>query len=259
MRVVILTFRQLPIVLRTFFRQANLVFWSFGFFLLLQLLGCGLLAALDPKTLRPVLCSAVIALTLLGGGIYGVSYGMWNFFRGGVLERYHRSPYRASAVAAFVLSRFLVLFAAIVIQLVVVYVAFGVGRADMGRIGDHALTWRLSLGPLLVAVALADACFVLMGLCVVTLSRAHFQSYLISNLLFAVLSLVVMLEPLRLVKGAWLALPSAQVMMALEALLGEGAGWSGAWPHLWPLALWCAALAVVARQTFDWMVLDRAR
>ena len=254
MRVVILTFRQLPIVLRTFFRQANLVFWSFGFFLLLQLLGCGLLAALDPGSLRPVLCSAVIAMTLLGGGIYGVSYGMWNFFRGGVLERYHRSPYRSSAVGAFLLSRFLVLFVAIAIQLVVVYLLFGVGRADLGGI-----RWRLNLGPLLAAVALADACFVLMGLCVVTLSRAHFQSYLISNLLFAVLSLGVMLTPLKLVKGPWLALPSAQVMLALEALLGQGVGWSGVWPHLWPLALWCVALAVVARQTFDWMVLDRAR
>jgi len=259
MKAVILTFRQMPLVLRSFFRQANLVFWSFGFFLLLQLLACALLGAADPKALRPMLVSAVMALTMIGGGIYGVSYGLWNFFRGGVLERYYRSPYRSSAVAAFLLSRFVVLFAAIVIQLALVYLLFGVGRVDLGRIGGHAATWRLSFGPLLAAVALADACFVLMGLCVVTLSRAHFQSYLFSNLLFAALALGVTLTPLKLLGAAGQVLPSTQVMLALEGILGQGSGWSGVWLHLVALSAWCVGLAALARLTFDWMVLDRAR
>ena len=253
MKTTLLAFRQVPIILRAFFRQGNQVFWNYGFFLLMLFFACSLFAQGDPKSMRPLLGTTVMALALLSGGIYGVSYGMWNFFRGGVVERYLRSPWRASAPLAFLMSRFLILFSAVLVQAVALVFIYGVGVVGAGG-------WTA----LIACIALSDACCVLVGFCMVTLSRAHYRSYLFSNLVFVCLvvmgGVAIPLGQMPLwVARAGLLLPSAHITLAISAILAGGAGWWGAGPHLVCLCAWTAGLGVVAWWTFDWMVLDRAR
>lgn len=261
MKTLTLSLRQTPFLLRAFFRQGNQVFWNYGFFLLLLIFACSLLAATDPQSLRPMLGSAVMALSLMAGGVFGVSYGLWNFFRGGVVERYWRSPRRGAALGAYLASRFLVLISAVAVQILVLLFLYGVGKPPEG------VPWSVGgadLWALVVAAVLAGAVFVAFGLCMVTLARAHFRSYFLSNLTF--IALVVFsgaLLPLELFPpwGAAIGrfLPSAHLMAAFQAVLAGGAGFGEVWQHLAMLASWLLLLIAVAWRTFDWMVLERAR
>ena len=253
MRTFMLSLRQTPMLLRAFFRQGNQVFWNYGFFLLMLVFACSLFGAADPLSLQPLLGTSILALALLSGGLYGVTYGVWNFFRGGVTERYLRSPWRASAILAYLGSRFLIVFTALLLQILVLVLAYGVSPG--GFAGWLAL---------LLTLVLADLCCILLGFVTVTLSRAHFRSYFLSNLAFVCLVVLggVTLPLSQMPQGVATfgrALPSAHIVEALRAILAGPAPWSGAWPYMVYLALWSAGLAVVAWATFDWMVLDRAR
>lgn len=261
MKSLVLCARQVPFLLRSFFRQGNQVFWNYGFFLLLLVFSCTLLASPDPASLRPLLGGSVVLLTLMAGGVYGVSYGLWNFFRGGVVERYLRSPHRATALMAYLASRYLVLLSSVAIQVLALVFLYGVGRPPAGV---PASVGGLRPWTLLAAVALANAVFVLLGLCMVTLTRAHFRSYLYSNLAF--LALVFFggaMLPLQLYPDWGVAvgkiLPSSHAAVALEAILGRNAGLGDIWRNLAALGAWAAALAAVAWRTFDWMILEKAR
>ena len=120
-----LTLRQVPMMLRSFFRQGNQVFWNYGFFLLAQFFACSVLVG-DATELRPLLGCAVILLTVMAGGLYGVSNGLWNFFGGAVVERYRRSRYRTSAILAYLVSRFLIIYTAVLLQFASLYVFYDV-------------------------------------------------------------------------------------------------------------------------------------
>ena len=250
MRTALLAVRQTPMILRAFFRQGNQVFWNYGFFLLALFFACTVLVTDDAISLRPVFTGAAITLCLIGGGVYGVSYGTWNYFRGSVVERFLRSPEGGSTIIAFLLSRFLVLFTAVLLQLGFVRVFYGIGEFG-------------STSALLVTTALSSACFVLLGLCMVTLSRDHFRSYMFCNVVSACLVGFGGMVPLRMMPQ-WVApicriLPSGNTMLACQLVLAKGAGWAELWPYVAVLACWIAGLIVIAKLTFDWMILDRAR
>ena len=253
MKTLALSLKQTPMLLRAFFRQGNQVFWNYGFFLLMLVFACSLFGSADPASMRPMLGASVMALALLSGGLYGVTYGVWNFFRGGVVERYWRSPWRASALLAYLGSRFAILFTALLLQALVLTLGYGVPAG--GFAGWTAL---------LVTLVLADVCCVLLGFVMVTISRAHFRSYFLSNLVFVCLVVLggVALPLDQMPEGVAAfgrVLPSAHIIEALRAVLAGAAAWAGAWTYMLYLALWSAGLAALSWVTFDWMVLDRAR
>ncbi|MBT4821135.1 MAG: hypothetical protein HON70_35820, partial [Lentisphaerae bacterium] len=89
-----LTIAQLPLMLRSFCRQKALVFWTYGFSVAVLFFACTILAGMagSGDVLRPPLASAVMMLTVMCAGLFGVNQGVWEFFGGGTLERYRRAP-----------------------------------------------------------------------------------------------------------------------------------------------------------------------
>jgi ABC-2 type transport system permease protein len=250
-------------ILRAFFRQGNQVFWNYGFFLLLQVVACSVLAAngadqaqgraaAEARDLKPLLGCAVLTLSLLAGGIYGTTYGLWNFFRGGVIERYWRSRSRFSTIAAFLLARFLVLFTSGLIQVALLYYVYGVGRG------------RISFGVLAASLALADVTFVVLGLAAVMVSRDHFRSYFVSNLLFALLVVFSgAVRPLEALPGwakaAGEALPASHAMEAIQQSLAQSAAWDHVAVSFGMMGLWTVLFVALTAFTFNWLVFERAR
>jgi len=255
-KIVFLALRQTPMILRAFFRQGNQVFWNYGFFLLLQLVACGMLAEKGmvtegtDKPLQPLVACAVILLSLLAGGVYGTTYGVWNFFRGGVMERYYRSRARFSAVLAYLFARFFIIFTSALLQFALIYYVFDIGKGS-------------NLWIYAAAIAVASVTFVALGFCTVTISRAHFRSYFLSNLFFAFL--LVFSGAVRPLKemDAWAQnlgklLPSSHAMYIVENAIQANADWDHVIVPFGMMGLWIFLLGAVAVFSFDWLVLERA-
>ena len=245
---VMLGARQVPVMLRSFLRQGNQAFWNYGFFLTVQILACSALLG-EAKELRPLVGSAVMLLTVIAGGLYGVSNGLWGFFGGCVVERYRRARYGASAVLGFLFTRFVIIYSAVLIQFASLYFLY------------HVRLLR-SVPAFLVALALVVMCFVVLGFCIVTLSRSHYRTYLVGNILFVPMVIFCgAVMPVRMLpqwaRAVSKVLPSTYAMEALQGGLGGYWGWAEIAVPLALLAGWTVILAAVALFSFDWGVLER--
>lgn len=255
-----LTLAQLPLMLRSFFRQKALVFWTYGFSVLVLFFACTILAGMagSGDVLRPPLASAVMMLTVMCAGLFGVSQGVWEFFGGGTLERYRRAPCGRSSVWAFCTARYLVILSAGVLQLLLLRVVYGIS------------TWA-GLGVLLLVLVLATVSFVALGLACATVVRARHQTLVLANFLFIVLigtSLVTMADRMARLQKQPLPLPnwavsfcrlwpSAQTYEALESVTGAAAKVGEIGGALVSLVLFSVVVIGVVAWRFDWLALNR--
>lgn len=243
-----LALRQVPLMLRSFFRQRALTFWTYGFSLAALFIGCSVLAGGDvDEEFRAMVGCWVVTLTLIGSGVYGVNRGLWEFFGGAAVERYRRSPIGGSAVLSYCIARYVVTLSAVALQLLLLGVAYGVA------------IWR-RIDVITVTAVLAVGALVGLGLFSTTVVRSRRQSVILSNFLFA--ALFIGMIPDAKNPPVWLAtlirvLPSRHTTHALETVLIGRGGFADVAGSLLFL-LFCAAVVVaIAVFRFDWLAFDR--
>jgi len=243
-----LALRQLPLMMRSFARQRALVFWTYGFSLVALFFGCSILGGgQNSQDLRPLMGCAVMLMTMMGVGVYGVSSGIWDFFGGAAVERYRRPAAGGSAVLAFCLARFLVIGSAVLLQLLLLGVVYRV-----------AVWNRIVL--VLITLVLSDAVFVCLGLFCATVVRTRRQTLVLANFLFASL-LVLAVIPTDMLPG-WTAavgrvLPSTHTMEVLQGSIIEFAGAGEVAGSMLYLLVVAVVLGVIAVRRFDWLALNK--
>lgn len=241
--IVSLAMKQVPMILRSFCRQNGMMLWNYGFSLLVLFVACSLLA--PNELLRPFIASAIIVVTLVSGGLFGTSRGMWMFFGGSGAERYWTSASAGSSLAAYCISRFILTASAAVVQLLALGIVY---RVDI----LHPLL------PLLLISVLASACFVALGAFCASITGSRRGTAIVANILFVLL--IVFSGAVLPVKHlpAWAGLmPSAQAMTSFDGLLSAAAGGGEIATRALGLVLATVVFGAVAAMKFDWLAFDR--
>ncbi len=236
------------LILKSFFRQKWLMFWNYVFPVIILFFGCSVLAG-NVADIRPLIGAAIILLTMLAGGIYGVSQGIWCFFGGPSALHYRRAAKSNSALIAYCLARFVLVYSALILEMLILLFFYKVNFSS-------------SIGSLLLFMAVGTVFFVLLGFFAVAVVRTQRETLVLANVLFAALIVfsgaMIPLDFLPL----WayrlsLSLPSAHVMEGLQALIVQMAGIGEIAEHLLWLAAYAVILVVLVLWRFDWLVLDK--
>jgi len=218
--------------------------------LLLLFLACFVVSGRIVELQRLLSC-AVLALTVTAGGVYGVGQGVWRFFCGPGADRCRRATHGASALIGFCISRFIVVYVTVLLQLLL-----------LSTILRSELVSRLV--PLLVFTALSCGVLVVFGLFLAVIVSSWRQAVLVCNTFFVLLAGLVMggIMAEACDMPAWLAaiggvLPSFHTMSGYQALLvGTGSWGEIVCPSLWLVGT-AVALAPLILWRFNWRVLGK--
>lgn len=242
--------RQTPVMLRVFHRRPGLIFANYGMGLLLLFLACFVVSGRIVELQRLLSC-AVLTLTVMAGGVYGVGQGIWRFFSGPGADRCRRATHGSSALIGFCISRFIVVYVTVLLQLLLLSAAL---RSEL----------LSRLVPLLAFTALACAVLVIFGLFLAVIVSSWRQAVLVCNAFFILLAGLVMggIMAESCDMPSWLAaigglLPSLHMMQGYQALLVGTGNWGElVCPSLWLVGT-AAVLAPLVLWRFNWRVLGK--
>jgi ABC-2 type transport system permease protein len=218
--------------LRSQHRDGQLVFWNYGFFLLLMVL---FLAALgrDPSV-RVVLVSGITTIAVMGTALFSVGIGMSGARDRGIYRRLSMFPVPMSRFLwAAVLSRWLVTYASSILLLLVARLVFGVGWPG------GAWAWAAGL-------AAAAAAFCALGFVIAGVASASHRANAFANIVFV---------PMLVLSGAtlpvgflpdWIRpasslLPATALVNLLQGTIIRGEGAYAALGSITNLILWTVA------------------
>jgi len=239
-----LSLKQVPMILRSFCRQNGLMLWNYGFSLLVLFVACSLLA--PSELFRPFIASAIIVVTLVSGGLFGTSRGLWMFFGGSGAERYWTSAVAGSSVLAYCISRFVLTVTAALVQVLALGIVY---RIDI----LHPLL------PLLLVTVVAAACFVSLGALSASVATSRRRTAIVANVLFVLLIVALSVDAVAAEKiPTWLnLLPSVQAMDLFHQLIEAAAGWGDVVKPVLGLILATIVFGAIAVLKFDWLAFDR--
>jgi ABC-2 type transport system permease protein len=215
--------------LRSHYRDGQLVFWNYVFFLVLLLLFVGTLGR-DPSV-RVVLVCGIVTIAVMGTALFSVGIGMSAARDRGVYRRLAMLPVTTSVVLwAAVVARWVVAVTSAAVLVLVARAAFGVDWPG------GLLTW-------VVAVAAGAAAFCAIGFALAGLApsshraNAGVNAVFIPMLLFSGAALPVGLLP------AWLApisawLPSTALVQMLQGAVIRGDQVTGSLAFVGNMAAW---------------------
>lgn len=217
--------------LRSHYRDGQLVFWNYVFFLLLLVLFVGTLGQ-DPSV-RVLLVSGIVTIAVMGTALFSVGIGMSAARDRGVYRRLSMFPVPASRLLwAAVLARWFVAWTSACVLLVVARVLFGVG-------------WPGGMAVCLVGLAAGSAAFCAVGFALAGLApsshraNAYVNALFVPMLIFSGAALPLGLLP------SWLApvsafLPSAALLQVLQGAVIRGEGIGASLAALATLVAWTA-------------------
>ena len=218
-------------------RDRQIVFWNFGFFLLLLVLFLGILSG-GEAAVRVALTAAIIPIGVMANALFSVGVGLSGARDRGVFRHYALTPVPQSVVVlASVTARALIVLAAAAIEVVVANVLFGVG-------------WPGGVAAWLSTLALGTAAFCAIGFAIAAFAPApHLANAAVDLVLLPMMALSGMSLPVAMMPSEWASihwvLPAATMVDGLTATLVQGAGFMNLLPRLAYLGLWTGAAAAL--------------
>ena len=222
--------------LRSQHRDGQLVFWNYGFFLLLLLLFLSALGR-DPSV-RVVLVGGLVTIGVMGTALFSVGIGMSAARDRGIYRRLSMFPVPVSRFLwAAVLSRWVVTFASATIQIGAARLLFGV-------------TWPGGAWAWIIGLALGSATFCSIGFAIAGLAKASHRANAYANVVFVpmlVLSGVAL--PVGFlpewVRPASALLPASALVNLLQGTIIRGEGVSAALGSITNLIVWGLVAGVI--------------
>jgi len=222
--------------LRSQYRDGQLVFWNYVFFLLLLMLFVAALGR-DPSV-RVVMVSGIVTIGIMGTALFSVGVGMSAARDRGIYRRLSMFPVPTSRFLwAAVLSRWFVAFSSAAIQIVVARVVFGV-------------TWPGGAATWIIGLAMGSAAFCAIGFAIAGLAPASHRANAYANAVFVpMLILSGASLPLGLLP-AWLlpaarVLPSTALVSVLQGAIIRGDSVNATIGALGSMAAWTVGAAMV--------------
>ena len=222
--------------LRSQHRDGQLVFWNYGFFLLLLLLFLSAVGR-DPSV-RVVLVSGIVTIGVMGTALFSVGIGMSAARDRGIYRRLAMFPVPISRFLwAAVLSRWMVTFVSAVVQMVVAHLLFDVASPG------GALAW-------IVGLAVGSAAFCSIGFAIAGLAKASHRANAYANIVFV---------PMLVLSGAavpggflpaWVLpasslLPASALVKLLQGTIIRGEGLSGSLGAIANLIAWTVLAGLI--------------
>lgn len=195
-------------------RDRQLMFWNGGFFLLLLLIFVGIISGGD-SSVQVLLTVGIVTMSLMANALFSIAVGLTASRERGVFRRYSLVPVAAGVpVAATVISRALIVFAAAVVMVIVARVAFGV-------------PWSGGIVSWVAVLALGTAAFSAIGFAIGATARAPHVANTMANLVFIpMMALGGIALPVAMMPAAWAkmywVLPVAAVAEGLSGAFVRG-------------------------------------
>ncbi|MBI4264648.1 MAG: ABC transporter permease [Acidobacteria bacterium] len=224
--------------LRLLARDRQLVFWNFGFFLLLLVIFLGVLSGGD-AAVRVTLAAALVTTGVMANALFTVAVGLTAARERGVFRRYWLTPTSPGlSVSAALCARAVMVFSAASLQVIVAGVVFGVPWSG------GALSW-------ITIAALGTSAFAAIGFAIASLAPAPHVANALANLVFIpMMALGGTALPASMMPEAWerlyWVLPTAAILEGLLGAFVRGEGVADNGARLGYLALWTVAPAAWA-------------
>jgi ABC-2 type transport system permease protein len=199
-------------------RDAQVVFWNFGFFTLLLVLSLGVLSRGD-AAVQASLTVAIVTLAVMANALFSIGVGVASARDRGVFRRFATTPVPApAAVLAVVGARAGIVFSAAAVQVLLARILFDIA-------------WSGGAASVLAVLASGTAAFASIGLAIAALAPAPHVANAWANLVLlpmmvlggTVLPVSMLPAPVAEISGL---LPSGAMVQALSAAL-VGAGGVG--------------------------------
>ena len=222
--------------LRSHFRDGQLVFWNYIFFLLLLVL---FVAALGrDQSVRVIMVSGIVTIAVMGTALFSVGIGMSAARDRGIYRRLSMFPVPTSRFLwAAVLSRWFVTFSSAAVLIVVARVFFAVAWPG------GALAW-------IAGLAVGAAAFCAIGFAIAGLASASHRANAYANAVFVPMlilsgaSMPVGLLPAWLVPASSV-LPSTAMVRVLQGVIIRGEGLTAATGSLAVMGLWAVGTGLL--------------
>jgi len=222
--------------LRSQFRDSQLVFWNYAFFLMLLTLFVSALGR-DPSV-RVVMVSGIVTIGVMATALFSVGIGMAASRDRGIYRRLSMFPVPASTFLwGSLIPRWFVAFSSAAVQILVARVLFGV-------------TWPGGAATWLVGLAVGSAAFCGIGFAIAGLAFASHRANAYANAIFVpMLILSGAALPLSLFP-AWMlpichVLPSTALVQVLQGAIIRGDNVQATAAALGTMAAWAAGSGVI--------------
>ena len=228
--------------LRLLTRDHQILFWNFGFFLILLLVFLGLLSG-GESAVRIALTASIVTIGVMANALFSVGIGLTAARERGVFRRYRLTPAPFPGILfASVLARTLIVLSAAILQVLAAHVLFNVG-------------WRGGVASWLAIVTMGSIAFAAIGFLIAAFAPAvHIANRTVNLLLIPMMALSGASLPVAMMPDAWAGmrwiLPAAPLVDGLTGAFVHG---DGVLDNLWRLAsLGVWALAAFAIGAYGW-------
>ncbi len=241
--------RLTAVFMRLLLRDHQLVFWNFGFFLVLLLVFLGFLSG-GESAVRIALTAAIVTIGVMANGLFSVGIGLTAARKRGVFRRYRLMPVPfAEIMLASVLARTLVVLLAAIVQVFAAHLLFNV-------------SWRGGIAGWLAILTMGSLTFGAIGFLIAAFAPAvHVANRIVNLVLIPMMALSGTSLPMTMMPASWAKvhwlLPAAPVVDGLTAVFVQG---DGVIDNLWRLGylgIW--ALAAYAIGISGWRRYDTER
>ena len=219
--------------LRILLRDRQIVFWNFGFFLLLLVVFLAFLSG-GEAAVRGALTASIVTIGLMANALFSVGIGLTAARERGIFRRFLLTPLpQAGVVSAWILARVIVVLSAAVLQLVTARVLFDV-------------SWRGGALTLLVVLTFGTVAFAGLGFLIGAWAPAvHLANRAVNLLLIPMMALSGASLPVAMMPSSWGAarwiLPATPFVDGLTGALIQGEGMTDNLGRILTLAAWAAA------------------
>ncbi|MBI2187149.1 MAG: ABC transporter permease [Acidobacteria bacterium] len=228
--------------LRLLLRDHQIVFWNFGFFLVLLLVFLGFLSG-GESAVRIALTASIVTIGVMANALFSVGIGLAAARERGVFRRYWLTPAPfAGIVLASVLARTLIVLLAAIVQVLAAHFLFDV-------------SWRGGAVSWVTLLMMGSVAFGAIGFLVAAFAPAvHVANRMVNLVLIPMMALSGASLPVAMMPSAWAdvrwILPAAPLVDGLNGAFVHG---DGVIDNLWRLSylgLW--ALAAYGIGTYGW-------
>lgn len=228
--------------LRLLLRDHQIVFWNFGFFLVLLLVFLGVLSG-GESAVRSALTVSIVTIGVMANALFSVGIGLTDARQRGIFRRYRLTPAPfAGIVLASLLARTLIVLSAATIQVLAAHFLFDV-------------SWRGGSASWVAVLIMGSVTFAAIGFLIAAFAPAvHVANRIINLILIPMMtlsgaSLPVAMMPFGWADARWI-LPATPFVDGLTGALIDG---DGVLDNLWRLGyLGVWALAAFALGTYRW-------
>ena len=227
---------------RLLLRDHQIVFWNFGFFLILLLLFLGFLSG-GESAVRIALTVSIVTIAVMANTLFSVGIGLAAARERGVSRRYRLTPVSPGrVVAASVAARLIIVLSAAVVQVLAAHFLFDV-------------SWRGGVASWLMVLTLGTVTFGGIALLIAAVAPAvHIANRMVNIVLIPMMALSGASLPVEMLPAAWgevrWILPAAPIVDGLTGAFVHG---DGVVDNVWrasALSLW--AIAAYAIGAYQW-------